>query len=181
MSAQTVSEFEQIVSEYERNLRGFARRIVGNTEDAEEVVQDAFVRAHRALNAMSAIDRAQLRLRAWLYTVTLNVARNKLRKKRPLFVSLDAMEDPSPFLIRESTDASPESALEERLNLEIIEGAILEVPEHLQATARLRFIDGLTNVEIARRFGQPVGTVKSHVHRAAVVMRRIVGAQVHAA
>ena len=181
MIATIVADFEQIVNDYERNLRSFARRIMGNREDADEVVQDAFFRAHRALNRMSVTERSGLRLKAWLYTVTLNVARNRLRKKRPLFVPLDSVETSERVFLRDSKDTSPEFILEQHLNRKLIEDAILEVPEHLRATARLRFIDGFSHIEIAKRFSQPVGTVKSHVHRAALVMRRFLGTQLYAA
>ncbi|MHB8145248.1 MAG: RNA polymerase sigma factor, partial [Vulcanimicrobiaceae bacterium] len=75
--------FETIVDEYQRRLYGFALRMTGNREDAEEIVQDAFVRAYRALAKMSPQQRAELRLQPWLYTITLNVTRNRLRSKRP--------------------------------------------------------------------------------------------------
>ncbi len=180
MIASFMTDFEQIVKDYEHSLRGFARRMMRSVEDAEEVVQDAFFRAHRALSAMSANERDGIRLKPWLYTVTLNVARSRLYKKRLPTVSFEALEDPDSSFLRDSEDASPESAFEQRENRELIEGAILEVPEHMRATARLRFIDGLTHVEIAKRLSRPVGTVKSHVHRAALVLRRVIGPRLRA-
>ncbi len=71
--------FESIVDDYQRRLYGFALRMTGNREDAEEIVQDAFVRAYRALAKMDPQQRAELRLQPWLYTITLNVTRNRLR------------------------------------------------------------------------------------------------------
>src|SRR5205814_1778913 len=79
---------------YERRLYGFALRMTGNREDAEEIVQDAFVRAYRALAKMSPEQRAELRLQPWLYTITLNVTRNRLRGKRPTNVALDSLGGP---------------------------------------------------------------------------------------
>src|SRR5271155_435210 len=70
--------FERLVDDYQRRLYGFALRMTGNREDAEEIVQDAFVRAYRALGKMSEQQRAELRLQPWLYTITLNVTRNRL-------------------------------------------------------------------------------------------------------
>jgi RNA polymerase sigma-70 factor, ECF subfamily len=181
MPAIAVSEFDQIVTAYERQLYSYARRVVGNAEDAEEVVQDAFVRAHRALVRMQQRERDELRLRPWLYVITLNAARNRLRKKRVISVSLDAIEDPERFFPQVPEDASPESIYEELVNRRLIESALLEVPERLRPAAKLRFIDGLTHVEIAKQFDKPVGTIKSHVHRAVVVMRRVLREELHAA
>ncbi|MBV8374548.1 MAG: hypothetical protein JO302_03480, partial [Candidatus Eremiobacteraeota bacterium] len=67
-----IDSFERIVDDYQRRLYGFALRMTGNREDAEEIVQDAFVRAYRALGKMSREQRAELRLQPWLYTITLN-------------------------------------------------------------------------------------------------------------
>ena len=98
VGAPEADRFDTIVDEYERRLYGFALRMTGNREDAEEIVQDAFVRAYRALAKMSPEQRAELRLQPWLYTITLNVTRNRLRGKRPTNVALDALADPDALL-----------------------------------------------------------------------------------
>jgi RNA polymerase sigma-70 factor, ECF subfamily len=176
-----IDDFEQIVRNYQRRLYGFARRIVLNREDAEEIVQDAFVRAHRALNAMSPGARNAIALSPWLHTITLNVARNRLRKKRLQIVSLDAIANPDQLMPRASKEDTPESALDEWLDRQLVASAILEVPKHLQATARLRFLDGLTHAEIAERFAEPVGTIQSRVFRAVRLIRNILEAHRDAA
>jgi RNA polymerase sigma-70 factor (ECF subfamily) len=173
-----VESFDSLVVEYQKKLHGFARRMVGNREDAEEIVQDAFVRAYFGLRIMSLDQRRRLRLKAWLYTITLNVARNRLRGKRPVFVSIDASLDLEDVL-RCSPQAlsAPDSII---AVIALLERAFLQVPAHLRPTAELRFIDGYTQPEIAERFGCPVGTVKSHIHRAAVIMRRTLRAALSA-
>jgi RNA polymerase sigma-70 factor (ECF subfamily) len=166
------ADFERIVDEYQPRLRAFAQRITGNHEDAEEIVQDAFLRAYRALERMSETLRRGLRLKGWLYTITLNVARNRMRKKVPVVVSFDAVDDPASFFSQYVERETPESVLDERASLEVIEAALRRVPEHMRATARLKFLEGRTHNEIAQAFRQPIGTVKSHVRRAAIIMRR---------
>src|SRR5581483_1775173 len=106
----STGSFERIVDDYQRRLYGFALRMTGNREDAEEIVQDAFVRAYRAIGKMSPEQRAELRLQPWLYTITLNVTRNRLRSRRPTNVALDALADPD-ALLRASTEgpAQPET------------------------------------------------------------------------
>src|SRR5580700_6162175 len=121
-SATNVEHFEAIVDDYQRRLYGFALRMTGNREDAEEIVQDAFVRAYRALGKMSAEQRADLRLQPWLYTITLNVTRNRLRSKRPSNVALDALADPDAIL-RESHEGppQPETIVEQNTEIALVE------------------------------------------------------------
>jgi RNA polymerase sigma-70 factor, ECF subfamily len=175
----STQRFEDIVAEYQRRLYGFALRMTGNREDAEEIVQDAFVRAYRALGKMSPEQRAELRLQPWLYTITLNVTRNRLRSKKPPSVALDALADPDAIL-RGSHEgpARPESIVERNADMALVERALLGLPVHLRAAATLRFIEGRSHPEIAEILGQPIGTVKSHVHRAVRILRRVLGPQI---
>ncbi len=171
--------FEHVVEDYQRRLYGFALRMTGNREDAEEIVQDAFVRAYRALAKMDSEQRAELRLQPWLYTITLNVTRNRLRSKRPTAVALDALADPDALLneTQEGPD-QPEAIIERGADMVLVEQALLQLPMHLRAAATLRFIEGRSHPEIAEILDQPIGTVKSHVHRAVRILRRILGPEV---
>jgi RNA polymerase sigma-70 factor (ECF subfamily) len=170
--------FEHIVEDYQRRLYGFALRMTGNREDAEEIVQDAFVRAYRALGKMSKEQRAELRLQPWLYTITLNVTRNRLRTKRPTNVALDALADPDALLNNtQEGPEQPEHIIERGTDLALVEQALLQLPMHLRAAATLRFIEGRSHPEIAEILNQPIGTVKSHVHRAVRILRRVLGPQ----
>lgn len=178
-TAPNTDNFERIVDDFQRRLYGFALRMTGNREDAEEIVQDAFVRAYRALAKMSPEQRSELRLQPWLYTITLNVTRNRLRSKRPTNVALDALADPD-ALLRESGDEPlrPETIVEQNAEVALVERALLQLPMHLRAAATLRFIEGRSHPEIAEILNQPIGTVKSHVHRAVRILRRILGPQI---
>lgn len=170
--------FDRVVDEYQRRLYGFALRMTGNREDAEEIVQDTFVRAYRALNKMTDEQRTTLKLQPWLYTITLNVTRNRLRVKRPTNVALDALADPDALLrhMQEGKDR-PEFVAERHAEQALVEQALLQLPVHLRAAATLRFIEGRSHPEIAEILEQPIGTVKSHVHRAVRILRRILGPQ----
>jgi len=175
----STERFERIVDDFQRRLYGFALRMTGNREDAEEIVQDAFVRAFRALGKMTEQQRAELRLQPWLYTITLNVTRNRLRSKRPTNVALDALADPDALLNNtQEGPEQPEQIVERGTDLELVEQALLQLPMHLRAAATLRFIEGRSHPEIAEILNQPIGTVKSHVHRAVRILRRILGPQV---
>ena len=128
---------------------------------------------------MSPGQRADLRLQPWLYTITLNVTRNRLRSKRPSNVALDALADPD-ALLRESNEGppQPETIVEQNTEIALVERALLQLPMHLRAAATLRFIEGRSHPEIAEILHQPIGTVKSHVHRAVRILRRILGPQI---
>jgi RNA polymerase sigma-70 factor (ECF subfamily) len=175
----STEHFERIVDDYQRRLYGFALRMTGNREDAEEIVQDAFVRAFRALGKMDEKQRTELRLQPWLYTITLNVTRNRLRSKRPTNVALDALADPDALLNHtQEGPEQPEQIVERGTDMALVEQALLQLPMHLRAAATLRFIEGRSHPEIAEILNQPIGTVKSHVHRAVRILRRILGPQV---
>ena len=175
----SIESFDKIVYDYQRRLYGFALRMTGNREDAEEIVQDAFVRAYRALGKMSVEQRSELRLQPWLYTITLNVTRNRLRSKRPTNVALDSLADPD-ALLRETHEGPPrpETIVEQNAEVALVERALLQLPMHLRAAATLRFIEGRSHPEIAEILHQPIGTVKSHVHRAVRILRKILGPQI---
>jgi RNA polymerase sigma-70 factor (ECF subfamily) len=175
----SLETFDRIVDDYQRRLYGFALRMTGNREDAEEIVQDAFVRAYRALGKMSLEQRRELRLQPWLYTITLNVTRNRLRSKRPTSVALDALADPD-ALLRDSVEGPPppEAIVVQNAEIALVERALMQLPMHLRAAATLRFIEGRSHPEIAEILNQPIGTVKSHVHRAVRILRRILGPQI---
>lgn len=175
----SAEQFERIVEEYERRLFGFALRMTGNREDAEEIVQDAFVRAYRALAKMPFEHRAELKLQPWLYTITLNVTRNRLRSKKPANVALDALADPDALVHRNNAPTeTPAEIVERSVDMALVERALLDLPVHLRAAATLRFIEGRSHPEIAEILRQPIGTVKSHVHRAVRILRRVLGPQV---
>src|SRR5437660_5426440 len=82
LAADLDAAFESLVRTFQDRLFSFARRLSRNREDAEEVTQDTFVRAYRALKTYPGDRIRALALQAWLYRITLNVARNRLRGKR---------------------------------------------------------------------------------------------------
>jgi RNA polymerase sigma-70 factor (ECF subfamily) len=173
-----VDGFDRMVAEFQRPLFLYARRMIGNHEDAEEIVQDTFFRAYRALLRMAPETRVRLHLKAWLYTITLNLTRNRLRKRQPVFVPLDASRDPDALIGQSAArPATPDTFVERAADVELVERALREVPALLRPAARMRFIEDRGQMEIAQYFSQPVGTVKSHVHRASRILRRALSAE----
>jgi RNA polymerase sigma-70 factor, ECF subfamily len=165
--------FNAMVGGYRRRLYWYAIRMLGNREDAEEAVQDAFMRAYIGWHKMAAEQRESLRTSGWLFKITLNVVRNRVRKRQPVRVSLDDLNDPDSWRGVLEDPVRPDSVLERNADVALVEGAIQQLPVHLREAAWLRFIEGLTHPEIARISSQPIGTVKSHVFRATLLLRRM--------
>lgn len=168
--------FERLVAAYQDRLFGFALRLCANREDAEEVAQDAFVRAYRALKTYPADRIRSLALRAWLYRIALNVARNRFRRKRHTTVSLETAGgrvddaalalDPS-----DDPDSRPDRLLEKSRQRADIGTLVEALPPRFRTALILRYIEDLPIAEVAAVLGQPLGTAKSNVHRAINALR----------
>ena len=165
--------FEAMVDKYQRRLYLYALQILRNHEDAEEAVQDAFVKAYRAWAKCDAEPSRYARLSAWFFKITLNVVRNRLRRKRIAQISVDELNELHPLHSVLEDRSSPDVILDRHSTFDLVERAIRDLPSHLLEAARLRFIEGLTHSEIAERCSQPVGTVKSHVCRARLLLRHV--------
>lgn len=171
--------FESLVRTFQDRLFSFARRLSRNREDAEEVTQDAFVRAYRALKTYPGDRIRALALQAWLYRITLNVARNRLRGKRARLVSIDngGAEGEAARRAWESPDDPgdrPDSRLERSQKRADIASLVATLPERYRAALILRYVEGLSLDEVAVILKQPLGTAKSNVHRAVNLLRRAI-------
>ena len=163
--------FERLVSVYQHRLFNFALRYAGSREDAEEAVQDTFVKAYRALYWRLPPERVLgLALTPWLYRIALNTLRNRARSRQEPPLPLPAEEGDElalPLAAAGGLEAGAELAdLRSALVREL-----LRLPPPYRAALVLRFVEGLSYPEIAQATGRPLGTVKSDVHRAALAMR----------
>jgi RNA polymerase sigma-70 factor, ECF subfamily len=168
--------FEDVVRFYQDRLFSFALRVTGNREDAEEVAQDAFVRAYRALCGYPPDRIRGLALRAWLYRITLNVARNRLRGKKARLrtVSLDHSRSEDGDASWEPADDEsrrPDAVYESERRRVDMAALVAGLPERYRAPIVLRYVEGLQLDEVARVLDQPLGTTKSHVHRGVNALR----------
>ena len=165
--------FERMVREYQDRLYSFAHRLAGNPQDAEEIAQDAFVRAYRAMKTYPAERIRALSLKAWLYQITLNVARNRMRVRRHAAVSIDERngEGHAVWEPEDAPENRPDSRFEQGRRRADIATLVAGLPERYRSALILRYMEGLRLEEVAAVLKQPLGTVKSNVHRAVNALR----------
>ena len=157
--------FDLLFSRYQHKILNLVSRYLRDREDVEDVAQEAFIKAFRALPRF----RGESAFYTWLYRIAINTAKNHLvaRSRRPPGVDVD-VED-AEFMdgadvLRESEN--PESALaRDELSAEI-DLAISQLPDDLRSAVTLREFDGLTYEQIAEIMDCPVGTVRSRIFRA---------------
>jgi len=157
--------FGLLVAKYQRKLTRLVLRLVRDTAEAEDVVQEAFIKAYRALPGF----RGDSAFYTWLYRIAINTAKNALvsSKRRPIDYSLD-LQDPEQFELqaRLKDGETPEHLVLTEEIRETVNGAMAELPEDLKTAIVLREIDGLSYEEIAAAMDCPVGTVRSRIFRA---------------
>lgn len=174
VAADLDGTFEELVRVYQDRLFSYALRLTGRREDAEEVAQDAFVRAHRALGTYPAERIRALALRPWLYRITLNVARNRFRGKKLRTVSLDHPVSAGSDQMWEppaNAESGPDREYERSRERRDIAELMAALPERYRAPLQLRYVEGLRLEEVANVLRQPLGTTKSNVHRGINALR----------
>lgn len=164
---QVAPSIEELVDRYQDRLLNFAVRLLGSREDAEEVVQDTFAKADRALRRAT-LDRPIDPTAAWFYTIALNTVRNRRRRRRLVTVAVEEVG----ALVDRDVSGDPERMAARRETRRQVERALAGLPDHQRVPVILRFIEDLSYDEIAAIVGCPVGTAKSHVHRGIRRLRR---------
>ena len=140
-----------------------AARIVRDRALAEDLTQEAFV---RALARLSSYDPAR-KFANWFLQVVHNVAVDHLRRRRLDTISLDQLEEAGhPGFAAVDTGSAPAAVAEQAALGRALESALAQIRPEYRAVVVLRYQEGLTHPEIAEIVGQPVGTVKTHLHRA---------------
>ena len=155
--------FEDLVVAAQHFVFGVALRLTLNRHDAEDVAQEALVRAYRALSTYDAERIRGIRLHPWLARITLNVQRNRTRRRRDVVTGVPESATPAgegPEAMAEASDARTSCAAH-----------VAALPEPYRVVVTLRHIEGLSYAEVAAALDKPVGTVKAQVHRAIGLLR----------
>jgi len=157
--------FDVLVLRYQHKVLKLVMRYIRDAMEAEDVAQEAFIKAYRALPAF----RGESAFYTWLYRIAINTAKNTLvsSKRRPVEYNLD-LQDPEQYEMqgRLTNGETPEHLVLTDEIRETVNGAMAELPEDLRTAIVLREIDGLSYEEIAAAMDCPVGTVRSRIFRA---------------
>jgi RNA polymerase sigma-70 factor (ECF subfamily) len=171
--------FELLVAKYQRRLGRLISRFVRDAAEAEDVTQDAFIKAYRALPAF----RGDSAFYTWLYRIGINTAKNHLLalgRRAPTSTEFDSEEaedfEDAALLHEVST---PENELMSKQVVDVVNASLQQLPDDLRIALTLREIEGLSYEEIAAVMNCPVGTVRSRIFRAreavAVNLRPLLG------
>jgi RNA polymerase sigma-70 factor (ECF subfamily) len=145
---------------------GIALRSTKRPADAEDLAQEAFVRAYRALLGYSPERRRALRPRGWLAAIVGNLTRNRARRQAPAAADLDAVAQ-----VRADEAPGPERLAEGRESAAAWSARLEALPARYRRAVELRHVSGLSYPELAQALGRPLGTVKSDVHRGVRLLR----------
>lgn len=162
----------ELVDDHKDRLFAFVRRMIRNHHDAEELVQDAFLKAFASLDSFS----TQYRFSTWLFTIAYRLSLNALRKKRALTGELDfgTLRDPAPVsdgLVAESDEA--------RYVKQVVWRSVDRLSPPQRATVILFYQHDKSCQQIAQVLELPVATVKSHLHRARAKLKELLESTVH--
>ncbi|MBF6615666.1 RNA polymerase sigma factor RpoE [Pollutimonas thiosulfatoxidans] len=158
--------FDLLVLKYQRKIMRLLSRMIRDPAEVEDVAQEAFIKAYRALPQF----RGDSAFYTWLYRIAINTARNwqAASGRRPITLNAIETEDGETFSqIDNLTDNStPESTLASRQVVETVNKAINSLPDDLRTAIVLREIEGMSYEDIAQSMGCPIGTVRSRIFRA---------------
>jgi RNA polymerase sigma factor (sigma-70 family) len=155
--------FERLVHDHQDRIFALSLALTGNRHDAEEVAQDTFLRAYRALETYSADRVRDLKQRPWLHRIAVNVVRNRVRGVKPRLVELNGSEP--------DTRSGPEEDALRKAEIEELACRVAALPPRYREAVVLRHVQEMSYAEVAETLGQPVGTVKANVHRALKMLR----------
>ena len=158
--------FEQLVGKYQRKLGRLLSRFIRDHAEVEDVAQEAFIKAYRALPSF----RGDSAFYTWLYRIGINTAKNYLvaqGRRAPTSTEFDADEAESFEDAAQLRDINtPESLLMSKQIGETVNAAMEALPEELRTAIVLREIEGHSYEEIAQMMNCPIGTVRSRIFRA---------------
>ena len=160
------SAFDLLVRKYQHKVVKLVLRYVRNPAEAEDIAQEAFIKAYRALPQFRGVSAFY----TWMYRIAINTAKNSLasRDRSPIAYDLDLTDPEESHSVQtklQDPDTPEGMALTEEIR-GIVNSAIEGLPEELKTAIVLRELDGLSYEEIAAAMECPVGTVRSRIFRA---------------
>lgn len=166
--AGDVSAFGELIERHQRTVYGIVSRMVSSRDDADDLVQDVFVSAYRAIGSF----RRDAKFSTWLHTISVNTTLKRLRKmKRQSTVSIDDPLTGLAATMRSEKDPSPTDSLHERERDEAVRRAIDSLPDKQRVVVVMHYFEQYSCEEIAAIQKCSVGTVWSRLHYACNKLR----------
>ena len=150
---------DEIVEKYKRPLFAFILRMIDNHATAEDIFQETWLRVIRHIRGF----RGDSRFSTWLFQIALNLCRNAIRKKSRRFVPLEEAE---------SIAVEPRVDAERIFEAERVRKVVASLPRKMREVIVLRYYHDLSEMEISEIVGSPVGTIKSRIYRAHIIIRQ---------
>lgn len=168
--AGSMRSFNVLVERYQTPLYNLCLRYVGDRQLAEDVVQEAFLSAWRAINSWKGGS-----FKAWLFRIAVNEARDlhRRRSRRPSSSLDDLLEQGASFGAEADRQPGPESLSISASTLRTIEAALQRLPEDQRLVVILSDVQGLSYEEVCATLDLPLGTVKSRLFRARGALRKL--------
>jgi RNA polymerase sigma-70 factor (ECF subfamily) len=164
--------YHDLIRPHERSVYMMALSFMKNEADAEDIAQEAFLKAFRSLSTF----RAESRFSTWLISITLNEARSRLRRKT--IIRMESLDDPpddgevvSPALLRDWREI-PSEAVERQEVRQMLQEAVIGLPAIYRQVFQLRDIEEFSIKETAEALGISVPSVKVRLHRARLMLQK---------
>ena len=164
--------FSQLIGTYKNMVYNLAYRMSNNSQEAEDISQESFLRAYQSLARFN----PSYKFSTWLYQITLNIIRDRFKKKELNYVSLNTpIETDDSEFYPQPVDLTnnPEEIITQKENIQAIQKAIYSLPLKYREIVVLRHLQDLSYIEIANILKLPTGTVKVRLYRAREQLKKI--------
>ena len=158
--------FEELIRQYEKKVYTLCFRMCGNSEDAEEAAQDAFLALWRGIDRF----RQESSLSTWIYRLATNACIDTLRRRKKQSGSV-SLDDEELFVDAVDTSPQPQETVEHRETQKLLQEGLSALSEEYRKVLILREIEGLSYTEIAESASIELGTVKSRISRGRSLLR----------
>jgi len=163
--------FEQLMARYWPQLWAFVLRRTGSAEDAEDILAEAGVRVYLALKGYPAERVRTLKLRAWLYKITFHEYCRAIGRLLPSSVSFEQMQAETILEYEQDQEQQPDRLYESAEQRQALERLVAGLPDRYREVVSLYYFEELKYQEIADLLNQPLGTIKSALHRGIGLLR----------
>jgi len=177
------AEFEKLLERTQRQAYNIAYRMTGNRDDAEDLTQEAYLRAYRSFGTYN----RQLPFESWFFRILSNLFIDLMRRKpkqKPLSLDQPVGDDEGDdnLLLQIADDnANPERNLMDTVMDERLQVALAALPEAFRTAVMLCDVEGKSYEEIAQAMGSSIGTVRSRIHRGRTMLRRLMNSPIKSA